>query len=51
MDIVEKDDKGHVYYLQNCETPSLNLKDIKSIVTKEQFKSIEYKVKENNNGK
>lgn len=42
MDIVERDENGHVYYLQNWELPSLNKNDIKSIVTKEQFASVEY---------
>ena len=44
MDIVEKDENGHTYYMQNCELPSVDLKDIKSIVTKERFEVVEYKV-------
>ena len=44
MDIVEKDENGHTYYLQNCEQPSIDLEDIKSIVTKEQFENMEYRV-------
>ena len=32
--------------MQNCELPSVDLKDIKSIVTHEQFAQIEYKVEE-----
>lgn len=42
MDIVERDENGHVYYLQNCELPSVNKNEIKSIATKEQFASVEY---------
>lgn len=46
MDIVERDENGHVYYLQNIELPSVNKNEIKSIVTKEQFKSMEYNIGE-----
>lgn len=42
MDIVERDENGHVYYLQNCDLPSVNKNEIKSIVTREQFSSVEY---------
>lgn len=44
MDIVERDENGKVYYLQNAELPCISIKDIKSIVTKEQFKNIEYRL-------
>lgn len=44
MDIVDKDENGHVYYLQNIELPSVN--KIETIVTKEQFAQAEYKIEE-----
>lgn len=44
MDIVDKDENGHVYYLQNIELPSVN--KIESIVTKEQFANMEYRLEE-----
>lgn len=44
MDIIEKDEKGHTYYMQNLELPAFDLENIETIVTKEQFESISYKV-------
>ena len=46
VDICNKDEDGHTYYLQNFELPSFDLTDIETIATKEQFESISYKVKE-----
>lgn len=44
MDIVERNENGEVYYLQNEELPCVDINKIKSIVTHEQFSNIEYKV-------
>lgn len=46
MDVVERDENGHVFYLQNWELPSVNKDDIKSILTKEQYEANSYKLKE-----
>jgi hypothetical protein len=46
VDNVEKDENGHVFFAQNYDLPAFNLKDIKSIVTKKQYESMEYKVKD-----
>ena len=45
MDIVEKDENGYVYYLQNIELPSVNKNEIKTILTKEQYEANCYKIK------
>ena len=44
VDSVDKDENGHVFYMQNYELPAFDLENIKSIVTKEQFEAMEYKV-------
>lgn len=44
VDSVEKDENGHVFYAQNYDLPAFDLKNIKSIVTKEQFAAVEYKL-------
>lgn len=46
VDSVEKDENGHVFYAQNYDLPAFDLKDIKSIVTKEKFENAEYKIKD-----
>lgn len=46
IDIVEKDENGHVYYLQNTELPAVNKNEIKTILTKEQYEANCYKVEE-----
>ena len=44
VDSVEKDENGHVFYAQNYDLPAFDLKNIKSICTKEQFAAAEYKL-------
>ena len=48
VDTIEKDEKGHTYYMQNLELPAFDLENIETIVTKEQFESISYKVERKN---
>lgn len=46
VDSVEKDENGHVFYAQNYDLPAFDLKNIKSIVTKEQFEAVEYRLED-----
>lgn len=44
MDIVEKNEKGKVYYLQNEELPCVAISEIETILTHEQYNANCYKV-------
>lgn len=44
MDIVERDENGKVYYLQNEELPCVNTNEIKTILTHERYNTNCYKV-------
>lgn len=47
MDLVEKNEKGKVYYLQNEELPCVAISEIETILTHERYKINCYKVGKN----